>query len=544
MPRRTQTAASLLSGDDLRQMFAAGRSSLELNVGVINALNVFPVPDGDTGTNMLLTLKAADEEFAGLEGVGAGTVAQAMAWGTLMGARGNSGVILSQFFQGWAQGLQGLDTFGGRELAETLSRATDAAYKAVSKPVEGTILTVIKEAARVGAEAVAAGETDPVEVWEQACEGARRALAETPDLLPVLKEAGVVDAGGLGLVAMMEGARAYLRGEEAAPLDMDVGRVAPSASYLTSTEEEAYGYCTQFLLQGADLDVEAVRSRMASVADSTVVVGDATALKVHVHTDDPGPVISYAVSLGTITQVNVDNIQSQHREFLELHRERREKVAPIGVVAVASGRGIERIFRELGALGIVPGGQTMNPSTRDMVDHAAQASATEVILLPNNPNIVSTAQQGASASPKPVHVVPTTSIPQGVAALLAFNSDLDVATNLAQMQGAMASVRSGEVTRAVRCASINGQSLRMGQAIALLDGELVAAARTVPKVLEKLCLYACPEAGALITLYWGGDTREQEAQAVAKRIRSCCPGVEVELVFGGQPHYSYLVSIE
>lgn len=544
MPRRMKSAPSLLGGEDLRRMLAAGRSSLESNVTTINALNVFPVPDGDTGTNMLLTLKAADEELAGLEGAGAGRLAEAIAQGTLMGARGNSGVILSQFFHGWARGLQGADTFGGPELAEILGCAADAAYKAVSQPVEGTILTVVREAARAAQGAVAAGEKDVGAVWEQACQGARRALAETPDLLPMLKEAGVVDAGGLGLVAMMEGVRAYLRGEEPSPLDVAVGQVAPSASYLASIEEEAYGYCTQFLLQGVGLDIESVRARMASMADSTVVVGDASTLKVHVHTYDPGPVISYAVSLGSIAQVRIDNIDRQHQEFLELHRERRQGTVPLGVVVVASGKGIERIFHELGALGIVPGGQTMNPSTRDLVEHAARAGAAEVIVLPNNSNIVGTAQQAALVSPKPMHVVPTTSVPQGVAALLAFNPDADVATNVAQMQAAMAGVRSGEVTRAVRSASVGGHRVREGEAIALLDGELVAAARTIPAVLQKLCRCASSTPGALITLYWGGDTQEQEAQAAVESVRSCCPGVEVELVYGGQPHYDYLVSIE
>ena len=544
MPRRTQTAASLLTGDDLRRMFAAGRSSLEVNVGVINALNVFPVPDGDTGTNMLLTLRAMDDELPRLEGAGAGELAQAMARGTLMGARGNSGVILSQFFHGLAQGFQDMDTFGGPELAEALSRAVDASYKAVSKPVEGTILTVVKEAARAAREAVAAGVTDPVQVWEQACQGARTALAETPDLLPVLKEAGVVDAGGLGLVAIMEGVRAHFRGEEVAPLDVAIGQVAPFSSYLTSTEDEAYGYCTQLLIQGAGLDMEAVRSHMTSMAGSTVVVGDASVLKVHVHTHDPGAIISYAVSLGAIAQVKIDNMEQQHQEFLEMHREGQKEVVPLGVVAVASGQGIEQVFRELGAIGIVPGGQTMNPSTRDLVDHVAQASAAEVIVLPNNPNIVSTAQQAASVSPKPLHVLPTTAIPQGVAALLAFNPDLDVATNLAQMQGAVAGVRCGEVTRGVRSTSVHGVRVRQGQAIALLDGELVAASGTVLEALQELCLQASPGAGALITLYWGGDTQEEEAQAAAESVRSWCPGVEVELAYGGQPHYSYLVSVE
>ena len=544
MLRKPKSVSTLLTGDDLRQMFIAGRSSLELNVAVINALNVFPVPDGDTGTNMLLTLKAVDEELATLGPTGAGAVAQAIARGTLMGARGNSGVILSQFFHGWALGLGSANTFGGREIAQALQRATEASYKAVSHPVEGTILTVVKEAARGAAELVASGDTGPIAVWERALQAARNALAETPDLLPVLKEAGVVDAGGLGLVAIMEGVRCYLCGEVVAPLDVDIGQVAPTAMYLTATEDKEYGYCTQFLLQGTGLDVESVRGRVAVMASSTVVVGDASAIKVHAHTEDPGPVISFAVSLGSITQVRIDNIDRQHQEFLEGHRTRQRAQVPLGVVAVAAGEGILQVFRSLGALDIVPGGQTMNPSVGDIVSHASQAGAGEVIVLPNNPNIVGTAQQAASVSPKPLHVVPTRSIPQGVAALLAFNPDSDVPTNLARMQKAASGVRSGEVTRAVRPTFVGGVRVRQGDAIAMLDDKLVAAAATCLEALERLCLDASPGHGALITLYWGGGTQEQDAQEAADRLRSCCPGVEVEVVHGGQPHYDYLVSIE
>ena len=544
MPRKTQSSISILTGDDLRQMFLAARASLEMNVSSVNALNVFPVPDGDTGTNMLLTLKAVDEELTGLDGAGAGVLAQAMARGTLMGARGNSGVILSQFFRGWAQGLDGADTFGGREMAQAMQRAAESAYKAVTHPVEGTILTVAKEAARGAQEIVAGGELSPAAVWEQACQAARKALAETPDLLPVLKEAGGVDAGGLGLVAIMEGVRCYLSGEEVAPLDVDIGQVAPTEGYLTATEQNEYGYCIQFLLQGSGLDVDAVRGRIATMADSTVVVGDATAIKVHAHTEDPGPVISFGVSLGSITQVKIDNIDRQHQEFLELHRERQREIAPLGVVAVALGQGILQVFRNLGATDIVPGGQTMNPSVRDIVDHVAQSATSQVILLPNNPNVVGTAQQAVSVSPKPLHVVPTRSVPQGVAALLAFNPDSDAATNLAQMQAAALGVRSGEVTRAVRSTSVGGVRVRQGDAIAMLDDKLVAAATTSLEVLEKLCMGATPGEGALITLYWGGAIKEQEAQEAAGRLRACCPGVEVEVVHGGQPHYDYLVSIE
>ena len=544
MANTTQALPSLLSGDDLRGMFTASLACLEQNVDTVNALNVFPVPDGDTGTNMLLTLKPAAQLLDSLKGPGAGDLAEAVAQETLMSARGNSGVILSQFYRGWAAALQGKDSLTGEDVAMALNQATGAAYKAVSSPVEGTILTVIKEAARAAEETVASGEADPKRVWESACVGARKALAETPDLLPVLKEAGVVDAGGLGFVALMEGGRAYLRGEEIESLEVDIGQVSLAESYLASTEQEEYGYCTQFLLQGTDLDVEEVRSHLVGISNSTVVVGDAKAMKVHVHVEDPGPVISYAVKLGNIAQVKIDNMDDQHQEFLDMHRGRSQEIAPIAVVAVASGDGITQVFRQLGAADIVQGGQTMNPSTKDLLDHVSRAGASEVIVLPNNPNIVSAAQQAATMSSIPVHVLPTTSIPQGVAALLAFNPDMDASSNLKQMQLSIKTVQSGEVTNAVRATSIDGRNVRKGAAIALLDGSLIATARTIRQALEEMCVQAGPTSGALITLYWGGKVTEKDAKKVGDGVRARCPGVEVELVYGGQPYYDYLVSIE
>ena len=543
MAARTKSTNFALNGDELRQMFAAGRACLELNVDLVNSLNVFPVPDGDTGTNMLLTMRSADEELSNLGSADAAQVAETIAHGTLMGARGNSGVILSQYFQGWAQGLKGCTTCGGTEIAEALSQASEWAYKAVSKPAEGTILTVIREAARGAGDAVKANRTTPEQVWEQACQAARVALAETPELLPVLKEAGVVDSGGLGLVALLEGTLAHLRNEQVKVLEIETGQLAPGATYLTATEEEAYGYCTQFLLQGAGLDVEEVRARMTALADSTVVVGDSSVLNVHVHTYDPGTILSYVVSLGSLTQIKIDNIDQQHQEFLELHRESREEV-PVGVVAVVSGAGLQRLFRNLGCSAVVHGGQSMNPSTRDLVGAAQGAPAASVILLPNNPNIVSTARQAVAVSDKPVHVVPTASIPQGVAALLAFNPALDLDANLAKMQEAVGGIRSGEVTTAVRSTSIDGVAVREGQAIALLDGKLVAATDTIAQAVQELLRGVAPTSGSVVTLYWGGDALEEEAKDLAAWVSSQFSGVEVEVVHGGQPHYHYLVSVE
>ena len=543
MAARTKSTNFALNGDELRQMFAAGRACLELNVDLVNSLNVFPVPDGDTGTNMLLTMRSADEELSNLDGADAAQIAEAIAHGTLMGARGNSGVILSQYFQGWAQRLKGCATCGGNEIADALSQASEWAYKAVSKPAEGTILTVIREAARGAGDAIKANRTTPEQVLEQACQAAREALAETPELLPVLKEAGVVDSGGLGLVALLEGALAHLRNEQVKVLEIETGQLAPGATYLTATEEEAYGYCTQFLLQGAGLDVEEVRARMTALADSTVVVGDSSVLNVHVHTYDPGTILSYVVSLGSLTQIKIDNIDQQHQEFLELHQQSRDEV-PVGVVAVVSGAGLQRLFRNLGCSAVVHGGQSMNPSTRDLAGAAQGAPAASVILLPNNPNIVSTAQQAVAVSDKPVHVVPTASIPQGVVALLAFNPALDLDGNLAQMQEAVGGIRSGEVTTAVRSTSINGVAVREGQAIALLDGKLVAAADTIAQALQELLRGVAPTSGSVVTLYWGGDALEEEAKDLTAWVSSQFSGVEAEVVHGGQPHYHYLVSVE
>ena len=543
MATGTKAARKMLTGDDLRQMLDAGRTSLEMNVELVNSLNVFPVPDGDTGTNMLLTLKSADDELRDLTNADASQMAEAVARSTLMGGRGNSGVILSQYFKGWAKGLEGCRTFGGAEIAGALADASEAAYKAVSRPVEGTILTVIRAAADGAREAVDAKEATPKEVWGRACQSARKALEATPDLLPVLKEAGVVDSGGLGLVALLEGTLAYFHGEPVKPLEVETGQLAPRVAYLSATEEEAYGYCTQFLLQGAGLDMEGVRERMSAMADSAVVVGDVDTLKVHVHTYDPGSILSYGVSLGSLTQIKIDNIDQQHQEFLELHRQPRQEV-PVGVVAVVSGAGLQRLFRNLGCIALVHGGQTMNPSTRDLAEAAQKASAASVILLPNNSNIVSAAQQAATVSSKPLHVVPTTSIPHGIAALLAFNPDMDVQTNLAQMQEAVAGVHSGEVTTAVRSTSVNGVAVREGQAITILDGEMLAAADTVTEAAQELLRRAVPVPGSLVTVYWGGDTREADAGELATWIAAQFPEVETEVVHGGQPLYHYLVSLE
>ncbi|PKB68390.1 MAG: hypothetical protein BZY82_00875 [SAR202 cluster bacterium Io17-Chloro-G3] len=532
-----------LSGDDFLELFSAARACVELNVDRINSLNVFPVPDGDTGTNMLLTMKSSDEELSKLDGATVSQVAECIARETLMGARGNSGVILCQIFQGMALALEGSEFLDGQGVAAALLKASEAAYRAVSKPVEGTILTVVREAALGAKEAAENKPAQLIQVWERATGAARDALAKTPDLLPVLKEAGVVDSGGFGLVAFFEGGLAYLREDEVKVLEIETGQLTPGASYLAATEEEMYGYCTQFLIQGSALEQDAVREKMTSIADSTVVVGDAEVLKIHVHTYDPGSVLSYGVSLGSLTQIKIDNIDQQHQEFMALH-EQPVKTVALGVVAVVSGAGLQRLFRNLGCSGIVHGGQTMNPSTGELVKAAEVAPAESVVLLPNNRNIVGAAEQAVTASTKSVHVLPTSSIPQGIAALLAFNPDYGAEINLEQMNKAANQVRSGEVTTAVRGVSIEGIEVNEGQAIGLLDSMLVSADDTIEGALQGLVRAARPGSGDLVTLYWGGDVRGDDADKQAEWIRSDYPYVEVEVVQGGQMYYHYFVSFE
>ena len=544
MSDRVTNSDGQLTGDDLRHMFLYAQTSLNLHVATINALNVFPVPDGDTGTNMSLTLKEAEEKLRAMVKPKAREVALLMARESLMGARGNSGVILSQFFGGIAQAFDQIDTVRGEDIANALTRASDQVYKAVSEPVEGTMLTVVKEAAKAASSVVERGDTVPLKVWGAACEGAKRALAETPELLPVLKEAGVVDAGGLGVVTMLEGIHAYLKGAEVSILEMDFSKMAPGMDYLSATEDEAFGYCTQFLLEGEHLEVEEIRETITGMSSSTVVVGDANTVKVHCHAHDPGPLISYAVLVGEISQVKIENMDRQNVGFVDMHRNQQATTAPLGVVAVAAGIGLEQIFLDYGAVDVVPGGQTMNPSARELAESAERSDVDEVILLPNNSNIINSAKQAAEVSNKTIHILPTTSIPEGISALLAFNPDTDAVTNLEAMRFAADRTQSGEITRAVRSTQLEGFSIREGQAIGILNGKLVACADSAEEALKQLCVNAAPRAGTLITLYWGANTSEKVALDAAEMLGEIFSDVDLEIVIGGQPHYDYFVAIE
>ncbi|MCS7286589.1 MAG: DAK2 domain-containing protein [Anaerolineae bacterium] len=528
-------------GITLKNMFKTATAWLERHVNFINALNVYPVPDGDTGTNMFLTMQACVREIEGVRENSAWMVAQKAAYGALMGARGNSGVILSQIWRGFAKALDKKDVIKVQDLAEALSEASATAYKGVIKPVEGTILTVIREIAET-MQAIK-HQTDDLKVaLEHLVEAAKAAVAKTPSLLPILREAGVVDAGGQGLLVIMEGFLKYLRGEK-----LEEKIVPERAEIRAEVLEGEYGYDVQFIIKGQNLDVEEIRRTLSTMGDSVLVVGDSTTVKVHLHTNEPGTPLNYGIKWGALVDIVVENMQEQYREFI-VSREAQpappRPVKRIAVVAVVPGKGLAEVFKSLSTDAIVSGGQTMNPSIEEILQALNSLEAEEIIVLPNNPNVILTAQQAAELSSKKVKVIPSRSIPQGISALLSFNPELTLEENAEAMAEAMKYVRTGEVTTAIRSSQVEGIRVSEGQFIGLLDGKLSAAGETPEETVFELLEKMEVQKGEVLTLYYGADVREEEACALANRIREAFPHLNVETIWGGQPYYHYIISLE
>ncbi len=536
------------NGQDLREMFSAATTWLDKSASDIDALNVFPVPDGDTGTNMLLTMRSSIEEAYRAPDRSASAVAQAMAGGAMVGARGNSGVILSQIWRGLAQGLADKESFTGSDLADALQQASVMAYKGLSNPVEGTILTVVKEASAAAGAQVASGTDDLISVMEAVVNAAGESVANTPSLLPVLREAGVVDAGGQGLYTILEGALRYLEGEVEQmqfrkPQMITSSIPLPTRLSPVVADEVSYGYCTEFLLKGQKLDPDKMGKKLKKRGHSLIVVGDESTVRVHIHTYDPGKVIRYATSLGTMHQVSIRNMDEQHHDFLEMQKEKLPAV-DMAIVAVVVGNGLADVFRSLGAAAIVPGGQTMNPSAKELLQAVNSVVAGKVIILPNNKNIVLTAEQVPSLTTKSVGVVPTETIPQGVAALLAFDYEADFETNVQIMKDTKSAVKSIEITRAVRSVQLGGLKIKKKQAIGFLDGDLVAVDDKTTGALNQVLAKLDLNQAEVITIYYGADTGLVEAEQVSLSIREQYPQLQIEVVQGGQPHYNYIVSVE
>jgi DAK2 domain fusion protein YloV len=560
------------NGNGLLEAFRAAVANLEAHVDEINSLNVYPVPDGDTGSNMLATVKAALDEAEAVAGQSAERVAAAISFGALMGARGNSGVITSQIFRGMSEGLGGKSRFNGLDLAHALSEGAKTAYGAVAKPVEGTILTVIRESAQ--AAVVAAERDNDIEtVLAATLDAAEKSVARTPSLLAILREAGVVDSGGQGLYRLFQGALLDLTGKTPVGVARERAGAGVKPSMLVAHADEGFGYETMFLLRavGHDgLDVDAIRDHLESIGESVLVAGDARALKVHVHNERPDLVIGYGLTLGNMSRITVENLDNQARDVRETKAAEFTGAAPpepteasiandrssgngtgpakdlpsLAVIAVTAGDGLAAIFRDFGVAAVVQGGQSANPSTGELLDAVGTVPAKEVLLLPNNPNVVLAARQVASMSERPVAVVPTRNAAEGFAALLALDPSMDAAGNVGPMTEAGRAVQTVVVTEAVRDATIGGKKVRKGQTIALdPDDGLVA----VDGDREK-CVLAAMAALApgyeLVTLFYGHGADLAEAETTARKIGSIIPGIEIEVRHGGQPYYRYLISAE
>ncbi len=541
----------------------AGADWLEEHRDAINALNVFPVPDGDTGSNMSATMKAAVRDLASSSDTSAGRIAAKISRGALLGARGNSGVILSQILRGLAQSLDKKQTFTAHDLADALQAAQQLAYRAVLKPVEGTILTVIRETAEA-AQASAKHNDDLVTLMQEIVMAARQSVARTPDLLPILKQAGVVDSGGQGLCTILEGVWRYVRGEAATGIDSNqitldtqraVGAQAePAFKKGHVTIEEEFGYEVVFLLAGEKLDVEAIRQHILDMGGvSTVVAGDEKLLKVHTHTEWPGKMLDYGVSLGSLQDINIENLQAQSltyaaqsaAEHAQLTGQGEElHTGTIATVSVVSGAGFEKVFEGLHVRSIVPGGQTMNPSTEELLAAVEAVKELQVILLPNNSNVILSARQVPGLTDKQVFIVPTESMPQGIAALIRFNYEADFETNCQAMSEAAASIHTAEITTAVRNVQIGGVRVREGDYIGLVDGNLAIAGKDMQRVVRETLEHMDIERFEIVTLYYGENVSEQEAEETARRIKQQYSQLEIEVVSGGQPHYAYILSAE
>ena len=542
-------------GRRLRWLFAAGLAWLERNQGVVDALNVFPVPDGDTGKNMVLTMRSASERLQAEASREAHVVGATVAHGALMGARGNSGVILSQLLAGFAEGIQGQQQFDAALLQTAWQAAVSKAYKAVTDPVEGTILTVARETGTALAQRVEErGEEDLVALLETMVAASQTSLLHTPELLPVLKKAGVVDSGGQGLVYILEGMLRLVQGQPVLK-----ARAAAEAatqrwqSALEPEEDEGYGYDVQFLMHGEGMDVSAIHAGIDALGWSTLVVGDESLIKVHVHVHDPGEPITWAIGQGAwLNDVVVENMQEQYEQYVEerLGQDSEEQVATqgeVGVIAVAGGAGLTHIFREeLGAAHVIDGGQTMNPSAQDFLTAMEALPQQAFILLPNNSNIILAAEQAATlAGERDVRVVASKSVPQGIEAMLhrpARLEELDSA--VIAMQAALGEVVSAALTTATRDAEIDGLQIRVGQYIGLVEGRLCVAEDKLEDALGKLVNTALADEGELVTLYYGDELDEHGATALAASLTEQVEEAELELIRGDQPLYPFLISVE
>jgi uncharacterized protein len=549
-----------LEGKRFAGMVIQGAAKLSANAQLVDALNVFPVPDGDTGTNMNLSMTSGAKEVQQKTHDHIGNVASALSKGLLMGARGNSGVILSQLFRGFGKAIEGKSSLTSKEFADALQSGVETAYKAVMKPVEGTILTVAKDAAKKGV-AVSQTETDFIKVMEAIVKEGQASLNRTPDLLPVLKEVGVVDSGGQGLLFVYEGFLAELKGEkvsEQASLpsmnDLVSAEHHKTAQDFMSTEDIEFGYCTEFMVKFED-DKHAFnevdfRNDLSEFGDSLLVISDDELAKVHIHSEEPGNVLSYGHKYGSLINIKIENMRQQHSSIVGETRPVKteapsvNKEVDFAIVTVAMGEGISELFKSIGATAVIEGGQTMNPSTEDIVKAVEEVNAKKVIIMPNNKNIIMAAEQAAEVLSADVAVVPTKTVPQGMAALLAFNPASSVEDNKKTMSEASRHVKTGQVTYAVRDTNIDGMTISKDDFMGIAEGKIVIAEKDRQQSAKRLLDDMLDEESEILTILYGEDVTEEDAQSLQEYVEDHYEDVEVEIHNGKQPLYSYIFSIE
>ncbi|NQD65884.1 DAK2 domain-containing protein [Bacillus haikouensis] len=549
-----------LEGKRFAGMVIQGAAKLSANAQLVDALNVFPVPDGDTGTNMNLSMTSGAKEVQQKTQDHIGNVASALSKGLLMGARGNSGVILSQLFRGFGKAIEGKSSITSKEFADALQSGVETAYKAVMKPVEGTILTVAKDAAKKGV-AVSQKETDFIKVMEAVVKEGQASLNRTPDLLPVLKEVGVVDSGGQGLLFVYEGFLAELKGEkvsEQASLpsmnDLVSAEHHKTAQDFMSTEDIEFGYCTEFMVKFEDdkhaFNEEDFRNDLSEFGDSLLVISDDELAKVHIHSEEPGNVLSYGHKYGSLINIKIENMRQQHSSIVGDSRQVKAQAPPVkkevdfAIVTVAMGEGISELFKSIGATAVIEGGQTMNPSTEDIVKAVEEVNAKKVIIMPNNKNIIMAAEQAAEVLSAEVAVVPTKTVPQGMAALLAFNPAFSVEDNKKTMSEASRHVKTGQITYAVRDTNIDGMTISKDDFMGIAEGKIVISEKDRQQSAKRLLDDMLDEESEILTILYGEDVTEGDALSLQEYVEDHYEDVEVEVHNGKQPLYSYIFSIE
>ncbi|MBV1818075.1 DAK2 domain-containing protein [Bacteroidales bacterium MSK.15.36] len=541
-----------IDGHCFYNMMINASNKLESQKEYINSLNVFPVPDGDTGTNMSMTFRSAVMEIKDKKESTIGDIAKSLSRGALMGARGNSGVILSQILRGIAKGLENKEVVNGEQLAESIIEGSKSAYKAVMRPTEGTILTIIRAA---GEAADKSRRKNVLELMKDVCDYSSETLSKTPEMLPVLKEAKVVDAGGAGLLIILQGMYEVLEKnlQDVSIMDEEKGKVTYEAAKTIKEEDIKFGYCTEFFIVSKDADVDKFKKDLEPHGDSMIVVGSDDLVKVHIHTNDPGKVLSKAIKLGPLSKIKIDNMREQHRHILEdedlkdISKEETVKNSekkPYAFIAVALGEGIRDAFKDLGVDVIIEGGQTMNPSTEDIIKAIDKINAENIFILPNNKNIIMAAKQAKELSEKNIHVIETKTIPQGITALTMFNFEGSLEDNIKAMEEGIKEVKTGSVTYAVRDTEVDGKTIKSGDIIGLKEGNIEEVGNDILEVCRKLIQDMVDEDSELITLFYGEDCDKDKVEEFTDEIKEIYSDLDVQCFEGKQPLYYFIVSVE